>query len=123
MAKTEFKRTYNWGTSLRIEVMDAGGLKSTVDRIQHAVGSMIGSRNTFAKLFTLDAPPSPEFENMDALRARLLVEACGLHPEEWAVDEVELPPSFDLEKFREQVKRQITCSKEHAGRSRQKTAA
>jgi hypothetical protein len=93
MAKKKWEHAYPWGRALKLEAIDApGGLKGQVDKIRDAVGDSIGTRNTFAKLFDLTAPPS---DRGDALRARLLVEALGLDLVEWGVDRVPFPPAFD----------------------------
>ncbi len=94
-----WERSYLWGRALKIEAIDAeGGLNRQVERIRSAVGATIGSRNTFAKLFTLTDPPDPNRDPIDALRARLLVEAIGLEPSEWGVADVPLPAAFDPER-------------------------
>jgi hypothetical protein len=94
-----WERSYLWGRALKIEAIDApGGLKRQVDRIRDAVGPTIGTRNTFANLFDRTDPPSQDRDPIEALRARLLVDAIGLDPAEWGVETVELPGAIDPER-------------------------
>lgn len=109
-----FTRTYTWGPSLKIEAsLVPGGVSGAVDRIHRAVGEVIGVRNTFTKLFALDGPPAPD--STDGLRARLLVQALGLDPAEWRVENVELPTAIDPEKLSDEVGRSFRWTAEHAG--------
>lgn len=104
MDATRWERVHTWGPSLKLEaIARPGGVHQQVQRIRTACGVTIGSRNTFAKLFELDAPPDPSTDPVDAIRARLLVEAIGLEPEEWGVGDVVLPPGYDTHRVLELV--------------------
>lgn len=97
--RTQWEKRVTWGEALQIRAVNSpGGLKRQVLKIQHAAGPGIGSRNTFAKLFALDAPPSAAVDPDAALRARLLISALGLDLAEWGVDTIELPPIYDQDR-------------------------
>lgn len=87
-----FTRVIGFGDALRLEATTApGGLNAAVKRIHMAVGTHIGSRNTFSKLF--DSPDLPT-SNKERLRAWLLLVALGQDPNDWSLGDVELPAVF-----------------------------
>lgn len=87
-----FTRTYNWGESLRLEAaMADGGLAAATKRIAENMGSLHGSRNTFATLFTRADPPE---SRKDQERAYLLLVALGLNPEDWGMGDFTPPKAW-----------------------------
>jgi hypothetical protein len=83
-----------WGDRLKLKADKEGGLNPHVDRIRAAVSPLIGSRNTFAKLFDLDVPPADE---KTRLRAWVLLLSLGADPDAWGVGDVQPPPAINVE--------------------------
>jgi hypothetical protein len=94
----KFVRQVGWGEALYLEVaLRSPGLRTVVeDAIIPAVGKNVGSRNTFAKLFDLDAAPS----GTDGFRAWLLLTALGQDPAAWDIDDDIVPPAYEVSRLR-----------------------
>lgn len=81
-----------WGESLRRHVMRRGNLNVSVKRIREVTGDpMIGTRNTFAKLFEMKEEPTNQ---RDRLRAYLLLVSLGYDPAGWGLSNDDLPRAF-----------------------------
>lgn len=96
--KRKFTKTVGWGEAIQLEVhFRSPGLKPVVDAIHRAVGTSIGSRNTFAKLYECDDAPATDIERW---RAWLLLTALGQDPVAWRIDDSVVPPAYDVERLR-----------------------
>lgn len=91
----KFQKKVGWGEALYLEVhFRSPGLRQLTDAIRTAVGTHIGTRNTFAKLFEMDEPPT-ETDPKDRFRAWLVITALGSDPAEWGIGDDAVPPSTD----------------------------
>lgn len=79
------QRKVTWGEYLELEVNRGPGLKPLVDVISGSTGGMLGTRNTFAKLFELADPPATPGRALD--RAYALVVCIGADPDDWGINE------------------------------------
>lgn len=101
---TKFKRVANWGEALVLEVhFNSPGLNPVVEAIRAALGTGIGSRNTFAKLYDCEQPPEGEQERF---RAWLVLTALGQDPNDWLIGDDCVPPANDVERLRALVRSQ-----------------
>jgi len=82
--------TCTWGERLKLDTEHAGGLNPLVKLIDERVGP-IGTRNTYAKLFELDGPPS---DAKFRVRAALVISALGDDVSDWGIDPSDLPPLY-----------------------------
>lgn len=83
----------SWGQSLLLAVREAGGLNRTVGRINTELGPFLGTRNTFAKLYTVEDPR--DLDTQERFRAWVLLVAIGEDPTEWGIEPDAVPPSID----------------------------
>lgn len=101
MATKHFTRKVGWGEALYLEVgLRSPGLKPVTDAIRLAAGTQVGSRNTFAKLFSLAEPPT---SGEDGYRAWLLLTALGQDPAAWGISDDVVPPAVDCARLRDLV--------------------
>ncbi len=100
-AKKFQKKQVGFGEALVLEVhFRSSGLKPLTDAIRAAVGTHIGTRNTFAKLYEMDEPPT---EARDRFRAWLVLTALGQDPNKWGIGDDAVPPATDKETLRDLV--------------------
>jgi hypothetical protein len=91
----ESRRTITWGDELVVAAHHApGGLRAAVEQIQRAVGPRIGTRNTFAKLYSYESPD--DLNAVDRYRAWLLVSAFGNDPKDWGLDDGDVPAGIAI---------------------------
>jgi hypothetical protein len=85
---TQYPSNVTWGEALKLRV--GNRLAPRVRHIQTVVGQEYGSRNTYGKLFKVEAPEALTDEG-DRVRAWLLLAATGGEPNEWGVPDTVLP--------------------------------
>ncbi len=73
------------------------GLQGVVELIHAEVGQMVGSRNTFAKLFRAQGPE--EMDEKDQYRAWLLLCVFGQDPARWGIPDTVVPRAHDPERL------------------------
>lgn len=92
----------SWGEALKRHV--GRRLDPIVEALHPIYGPMIGSRNTFAKLFELeDEPRRMEYR----IRALVLLVAIGQDPAMWNVTDDDFPPLYKLAKVRNALRRVV----------------
>lgn len=85
---------FSWGDALVVQVFKAPkGLQGAVEAIRAAVGSNVGSRNTFAKLLRVESVES--LTATDRWRAWLLLAALGQDPTQWGLSDEDVPAALD----------------------------
>lgn len=85
----------SWGEALKRHV--GRRLDPIVDGAQAVYGPIIGSRNTFAKLFEQESEP----DRMELrIRALVLLVAIGQDPALWKVTDDDFPAMYKLTKVR-----------------------
>jgi hypothetical protein len=88
---TQYPSNVTWGQALKLRV--GNRLAPRVRHIQTVVGQEYGSRNTYGKLFKVEAPEALTDEG-DRVRAWLLVAATGAEPNDWGIPDDVLPLGF-----------------------------
>lgn len=83
------RRPVTWGQHLLLTAVNRHGLKAAVDAISDTTGGVLGTRNTFAKLFDLETPPDVATKEYD--RAYALLLALGEDPADWGIDDDFVP--------------------------------
>lgn len=105
--KKKFTKQVGFGEALVLEVhYRSPGLKPLTDAIRTAVGSHIGTRNTFAKLYEMTEPPD-RANPKDRYRAWLLLTALGQDPAAWGIGDDAVPPSTDQNALRGMLSRWV----------------
>lgn len=86
-----------WGRALAdLASHRPGGFKHLIDRIvRSGIGADLGTRNTYATLFDMTAPPK---SGKDLARAYVLVLAAGARPADWLLSPGGLPALYGTEK-------------------------
>jgi hypothetical protein len=99
---TAVLRQVTWGKGLKVEVDDVhGGLKATVGAIASEFGDMLGTRNTFAKLFAVENPA--ELKEKDRYRAWVLLTTIGQDPADWGIGDDCVPPTPGVTRLRKRL--------------------
>lgn len=98
--------TATWGQSLLLCVREVpGGLHAVATAAGMELGPLIGSRNTFAKLYQAKSPA--DLSEADRLRAWVVLVAIGEDPQHWGLGDVEWPPGVDQERLRSSLPEQL----------------
>lgn len=99
-------REVTWGDALVVaSFRSPGGLKYATDAIRELVGPSVGSRNTFAKLYSFDGPGF--LTDRDRFRAWLLLSALGQDPTEWGVADSVVPRAMDAVTLRRDLRQRV----------------
>src|SRR5690606_14729441 len=75
-------------------------LKALAEFAQHHCGGGM-NRTSLAQVFDLDEPPA---DGAIAFRAWVLLTAINENPAEWGVDDSVVPPGYDIDSLREQLR-------------------
>lgn len=87
---SQITRTVSWGDALFVKAgRHTGGLNQAVERIRRAIGTQIGVRNSFAKLYDVANPAM--LGERDIWRAWLLLTALEEDPSDWGVYDDAVP--------------------------------
>jgi hypothetical protein len=95
------RRTIGWGEALILEIHFSPGLSPLVRTINSAAGDQ-GVRNTFARLYDYEEPPTSD-DPRDYFRAWLVLTALGQDPAAWGIGDDAVADGYDLDKLRELV--------------------
>jgi hypothetical protein len=87
-------REVAWGEALMVRTSRTrGGLKAVQEVIADQVGDVLGSRNTFGKLYLVRDPE--QLPARDKYRAWLVVCAIGEEPVDWGLSDSVVPKAID----------------------------
>ncbi len=96
-------RQVSWGEGLMVEMSKVpGGLNALVTAIRSQFGVVVGSRNTFKKLYDVQDPN--DLPLRDQFRAWLLLAAVGQEPTEWGLSVTCVPPAVALDGLFERLR-------------------
>jgi hypothetical protein len=106
MSAESTRRTVSWGEALVVETFHTqGGLQAAVDAIVAEVGSMVGTRPTFAKLLHVQSPE--ELSDRNRTRAWLLLAALHREPRDWGLRDDDAPGSLDPEALKARLRARV----------------
>jgi hypothetical protein len=100
-------REVAWGDALLTKVArHPGGLNACVGAIRDELGSIVGVRNTFAKLLHTQDPS--DLKDSDTFRAWLLLTVLEEDPADWGIDAEEaVPAGYDRDRLVRQLPRLV----------------
>lgn len=96
-----WQRVTGWGEALTLEIGHGPGLSPLVRVCNDAAGDQ-GVRNTYAKLYTYETPPTTD-DPKDYFRAWLILTALGQDPAAWGIDDDAVPPGYEINRLRDLV--------------------
>lgn len=104
----------SWGD--RLKRATGRNHRAAVAAIAENVGPLIGTRNTFAKLYSYDEAPGAD-DPTDRIRGWLLLVTLGYEPSDWGIDADVLPPAWDAERVRDLLFSRIGWSQTMSSRA------
>lgn len=98
-----FTKTVSWGEALIVQMhYTDGGLNKAISAIHSVVGArLVGTRNTFARLYRVTDPAA--MKPIERFRAWLLLTALGVDPASWGIDDADVFQPFDAQELRSRL--------------------